>query len=133
WHLASQQSWGVSWDTLLGMFSESLLFACALILLGQAIDLTARHSGALPVCGVTTPPGNLFGRILGFLGAGIYEEFLFRLCLIPAVFVVLRGLLVPRRWSMLGAVAATSVMFALAHYLVPGGDVTGLSVLTDAA
>jgi membrane protease YdiL (CAAX protease family) len=133
WHLSLQQSWRVSWDTLLGMLSESLLFACGLILLGQTIDLFARQSGVLPVCELLTPLPSIPVRLLGFVGAGIYEEFLFRLCLIPAIFVVLRGLLVPDRGALAGAVLSTSVLFALAHYLSPGSDITGLTVFSEAA
>jgi len=132
WQIGTQQCWRVNWETMLGMFAESLLFACGLILLGQMIDLSARHSGVLPVCDLLDAPPSVPARLLGFLGAGIYEEFLFRLCLVPVVFVVLRGLLVPKNWALFGSAVATSVAFALAHYLVPGGDVTGLSVLTDA-
>jgi membrane protease YdiL (CAAX protease family) len=131
WHIGVQQSWRVTWDTLLGMLSECLLFACGLILMGQMIDLAARQSGVLPVCDFGAASA-IPARLLGFVGAGIYEEFLFRLCLFPAVFVVLRGLLAPRRWALIGAAVMTSVAFALAHYLVPGGDVTGLSVVSDA-
>jgi len=132
WHIGVQQSWRITWDTLLGMLSECLLFACGLILLGQMIDLAARQSGVLPVCGLATSPPSIPTRLLGFLGAGIYEEFLFRLCLFPAVYVVLRGLLAPRRWALVGSAVMTSVAFALAHYLIPGGDVTGLTVVSEA-
>jgi membrane protease YdiL (CAAX protease family) len=132
WHLGSQHSWKLRWETPLGMFAESLLFACGLILIGQTADLLARQSGALSVCQLQPWPLSPPLRVLGFLGAGIYEEFLFRLCLLPAAYGVFRGLLTPQRFAWAGAVVVTSVVFALAHYLTPGGEFTALSVLTDA-
>lgn len=132
WHLASQQAWRVKWETLAGMFAESLLFACGLILFGQLVDLVGRRTGVLPVYEVEVWGQSAAAQILSFLGAGIYEEFLFRLCLIPAAFALLRGLLVPTPWALAGSVVATSLVFALAHYLVPSGDVTALTVLGDA-
>jgi hypothetical protein len=132
WHLGSQQGWRVRWETLGGMFAESLLFACGLILFGQMVDLVGRRTGVLPVCEVTTWSQSASAQVLSFLGAGIYEEFLFRLCLIPAVFLLLRSLLVPAKWATAGSVIVTSLVFALAHYLVPSGEMTSLSVLSDA-
>src|SRR5205814_3715663 len=67
----------------------------------------------------------LFGslpRVIAYLGAGVYEEMLFRLFLIPAVYVVLRILLVSRRPAIFLSVVATSVLFSLAHYAGPAAD-----------
>jgi hypothetical protein len=46
WQWASRQPWRTSWDTLGGMIAESLLFAFALILMGQAVDSCFRQSPA---------------------------------------------------------------------------------------
>lgn len=129
----SRQPWRMSWDTLGGMVAESLLFAFALILLGQAVDSWFRqpHANMLQVAG----PGwasSVVVRSVTFLGAGIYEEFLFRLCLIPLVYAGFRSLLVPHRWSMGSTIVLTSLIFSLAHYLGTPDQGYTLSVLTDA-
>lgn len=132
WHVALRRPWRVSWDTLGGMLAESLLFAFALILLGQSVDFAVRRGAVMQVAASlpTTPGWSL--RLVSFLGAGIYEEFLFRLCLVPVGYLALRGLLVPHRWAIVGTVAASSVIFALAHYLAPQTDITALSLFADA-
>ncbi len=132
WHIGRQESWKLRVETLGGMSAESLLYACLLILIGQAADGWMRTGDAGPL---SMTPGAVPWtgiRLVHFLGAGLYEEFLFRLCLVPAAYLVLRILLVPRRWSLWGSVLATSVVFSLAHYLPPTSDATLLSVFSDA-
>ena len=133
WQWASRQPWRMSWDTLGGMVAESLLFAFALILLGQGIDSCFRRAPAnllqMQGSGWTTP---LVVRSVTFLGAGIYEEFLFRLCLIPVTYAGFRALLVPHRWSVGATIALTSVVFSLAHYLGTPDQGYSLSLITDA-
>lgn len=137
WHWASKQPWRMSWDTLGGMIAESLLFAFALILLGQAVDFCFRQSppNLLQVVGEGTFSRwstGLIVRSVTFLGAGIYEEFLFRLCLIPVTYASFRALLLPHRWSVGATIVLTSVVFSLAHYLGTPGDNYSLSLLADA-
>jgi membrane protease YdiL (CAAX protease family) len=59
---------------------------------------------------------------VGFLGAGVYEEFLFRLCLLPVGFLLFRMLLMPRKWAWAASILATSIIFAVAHYVGPAAD-----------
>lgn len=61
-------------------------------------------------------------RTLTFIGAGIYEEVLFRLLLLPACYLWFRALRASQRASMSLAILTTSLMFALAHYVGPAGD-----------
>jgi membrane protease YdiL (CAAX protease family) len=130
---ASRQPWRMSWDTLGGMIAESLLFAFALILLGQAVDSCFRQQPAnllqMEGAGWTS---SMLVRSVTFLGAGIYEEFLFRLCLIPVTYTGFRALLLPHRWSVGATIVLTSLVFSLAHYLGTPDQVCSLSVLTDA-
>lgn len=51
-------------------------------------------------------------------GAGLHEEFVFRLVLIPLLVLALTRVLGVERWAAaLGAIALSSVIFALAHHL----------------
>ncbi len=65
---------------------------------------------------------NFLGTISGYLGAGIYEELLFRLILLPLGIGLLRWLRLSRRASTLGGIVLTSLLFAAAHYVGPSGD-----------
>lgn len=132
WHHVLHEPAQVRGETLAGMSAESLLFACILVLLGQAADSWMRSSpdALLQVSETTTSWVGV--RLIHFLGAGLYEEFLFRLCLLPASYIALRLLLVPRRWSTGGAIFLSSLGFALAHYLTPTTDATLLAMISEA-
>ena len=54
-----------------------------------------------------------------YLGAGVYEELLFRLLLLPLLAWVLRRFRVAPAASMAGAVVLSSLLFAAAHYIGP--------------
>lgn len=122
WHLSARHPWRCAPETLVGMFAESLLFAMVLVLIGQGLHFGFEQVGGLlavpPATSVASGPA---ARAIGYVGAGIYEEVLFRLVLLP---LCLGGLLVclPRREAAIAAVCLTSVAFAAAHYVEPGGD-----------
>jgi hypothetical protein len=126
WQILGGFRWKASPSTLCGMFAESALFGACLVLLGQIQDLAFRQRyGELahaPHSAIPLSQASSLPLVISYLGAGVYEEILFRLCLIPAAFVVLRGLLVPRRAAILLSVLATSVVFSLAHYAGPAAD-----------
>jgi membrane protease YdiL (CAAX protease family) len=69
-----------------------------------------------------SPPAGLASRLIAFVGAGIYEEVLFRLTLLPALVLVLTWLGLPRTTSLLWAIVTSSLAFSLAHYVGPYGD-----------
>ncbi len=86
-----------------------------------------RHESDEELGGLTPPARQSeaqrnVARALTFVGAGIYEEVLFRLLLLPACYTVFRILQAGPRASPGLAVLATSLMFALAHYIGPAGD-----------
>jgi hypothetical protein len=118
WQIIARFPWRTSVETLIGMGAESLLGAILLLVMGQVLSLVLRHAGWMPSAMVEaslTPAATA----VGFLGAGIYEEVLFRLLLLPGVYLGLRLLLLPQRVAAVLAVLATSTIFALAHYLEP--------------
>lgn len=119
WHVYGRYPARVSPDTLPGMFAESLLFAFALMALGQATYLVF-DTLSIPRMSV----GNTASAAVAvtYLGAGIYEEVLFRLCLLPACFGLLRGMSLTPKWSAGLAVFITSFAFSMAHYIGPAGE-----------
>lgn len=126
WHLAGRFRWKLSARTLFGMLAESALFGGCLVVLGQLQDLAFRSHlgqlahGAHPAIPLAQP-GTL-PRVISYIGAGVYEEVLFRLCLIPVSYWLLRGLLIPRRPALVLAVLTTSMLFSAAHYVGPAAD-----------
>jgi hypothetical protein len=63
-----------------------------------------------------------FARCVLFVGAGVYEEFLFRLLLLPSLILLFTKGGVPAARAGLLAILWTSVLFSAAHYIGPGGD-----------
>ena len=124
WQVVGHFPWSLRLDTLIGMGAESLLFACVLLMLGQTQDMLFQHY--LEPVNLTMSTAASWGsptaRTVSYVGAGIYEEVLFRLLALPLAFVALRILLVPDRWATVFAVLTTSVLFSLAHYVGPGAD-----------
>ncbi len=116
WQWCGQFRWRFSPDTLIGMLAESLLFAFFLVVVGQTCDLVFHKLDVT----LSMTAGDFSARAVTYIGAGVYEEFLFRLCLLPAVYGVFRlGQLKPKA-AVLMAVLSTSLMFSLAHYIGPG-------------
>ncbi|MEX2287305.1 MAG: CPBP family intramembrane glutamic endopeptidase [Planctomycetaceae bacterium] len=115
WHVAGKYSWRVSADTLVGMFAESLLFAFLLVVVGQFQGLAFERLGA----GVPLSTGlrALTAPVITYTGAGLYEEVLFRLCLLPVCYLILRTARVSPRTSAVVAILATSLLFSAAHYV----------------
>ncbi len=125
WHVVRGSPWRFSADTLVGMTAESLLFALLLVTVGQLEGLLFEGLGLAPItlralaAGLGTFP---WPRFVSFVGAGVYEEVLFRLCLLPACYVVLRAVRLNRRAAWLTAIVASSLTFAAAHYVGPFAD-----------
>jgi membrane protease YdiL (CAAX protease family) len=131
WHLRLSHPWQVSGETLLGMFAESLLFAFGLIVAGQLQNLAFEKLGnpEIPLsvrASAATTAGLIGGETaseaITFVGAGIYEEVLFRLCLLPVCFGVFRLLQLNNTWAAVMAVICTSLLFSLAHHVGPTGE-----------
>lgn len=123
WQIGGKYRWSVSPSALLGMLAESILFGSMLILLGQLQEMAFRHHlpDALPPAAAMTQPGSV-PQAVSYIGAGIYEEVLFRLCLLPALCVLLRALMVPGKVALFGAIVLTSGLFAAAHYIGPAAE-----------
>ena len=105
--------------TVFGMAFESCLFAVGLwqfsrnfgpILDGLGVQLQIAAQSA-PVA-----------KTLTFIGAGIYEEVLFRLVLFVGLLATLRAVQLPRAVALPLAVAAASLAFAAAHHVGPYGE-----------
>ncbi len=119
WHLRTGDRRRFSLEAYAGMGAESLLFAVLLIVVGQTQDLLFQKISLSSLMLSISPRVEL---AIGYLGAGLYEEFLFRLVLLSSLFLGLRQCRVPRGWSMSVAVIASSLLFAAAHYVGPAGD-----------
>src|SRR5438874_2603599 len=102
-----------------GMAFESCLFALVLWQFSRNFGPIVDHFGIKLQVVLRTAPA---ARVLTYVGAGIYEEALFRLGLFAGLGLLLRAVRVPRVLAVVLAAAAAAVGFAAAHHLGPYGE-----------
>jgi len=119
WHLAGRYPWRFRWETLVGMLAESVLFAFVLVIVGRLTDLAFRKAAIPPVLSMTS---SQVSQAVTYLGAGIYEETMFRLCLLPLAYGLFRLTRVESRHAALLSILLTSLMFSLAHHIGPSAE-----------
>jgi hypothetical protein len=119
WHHVEHDRWHFSPRVLVGMAGECVLWAAALIGLAR---FQQRIWDRLWPLAVDLPWEGVFARFVGFCGAGLFEEVLFRLLLLPAVAWLLVRLGASQPAAVGWAVLLTSGLFSLAHYVGPLGD-----------
>lgn len=117
WHHLQRDKWTVRSVVLYGMVLESVALAAGLLLLAEWQSSWFASPTTRAVLFLPTRSAAL-GKVVAYLGAGIYEELLFRLMLLPLCATVLRGCGVSRRTSLISAVILGSLVFAAAHYRI---------------
>ena len=117
-----------------GMLLESVLYASLLGGVASALTTLLLH-GRLPMALPAAAQGfadlSLSTQLMVSLGAGIYEELLFRVLLVGGLVVLARGVL--RLGGLAAGVFATvlgALLFSLFHYLGPLGDELTLGSFT---
>lgn len=104
---ASGESWSVRWNRVGLMYVESAALAAPLLVLNWTAPLVAFEGGRPP----------LFDGIVLGIGAGVYEELVFRLILISALLLIgADALRFPRRTVAIVAVIVSSLAFAAHHH-----------------
>ncbi len=122
WHHLKEYPWQFKPTNLPLMAAESMVLGLFLLCLAHfqasvmkmevvaastsgQVDMTTKH-------------------VVAYFGAGIYEELLFRLMLIPVLIVFIQGFAFPKVVATFTAMLISSLIFAAAHYnfFVAGGD-----------
>lgn len=140
WHHLEHDRWRFSGRVLVGMACESLLLACVLIGLAhlqEGIWPELMPAGvawaSLDTGGFSVSPSSqlMLQRLVGYCGAGLYEEVLFRLLMLPVLaWGLIRLLGVSRATAAGGAVICSAVLFSAAHYVGVHGDTFDLYSFT---
>lgn len=109
-----------TFTAVFGTFVESAVFAAALWALSRnflpLLDRVGLPTQEVGFQSVAT------GQVVRFVGAGIYEEVLFRLGLYGVLVMLLRLALLPKFVAMGLAAALGALAFAAAHHIGPAGE-----------
>ncbi|MEX2112126.1 MAG: CPBP family intramembrane glutamic endopeptidase [Pirellulales bacterium] len=130
WHHLTRDRWRVSAAVVYVMFAECAVMGLALVGIGRLQAYAAHALIDMPVSGeaqratlaISAHAAPVVGRIVGYMGAGVYEEMLFRLLLLPPVAACAWRLGAQRGMRIAVAVVLTSLVFSAAHYLGPHGE-----------
>lgn len=122
WHHTTGERWRVSPPVLYGMAAESLALALCLVVIARAQGGLFSAAEAPAVTAAVGDAPGFFARLVLYVGAGIYEELLFRLILLSLLAWAARASGASRGQSFAAAIVVTSVLFSLAHYVGPHGD-----------
>jgi hypothetical protein len=108
---------------------ESTIYA---LTMGSFIVLLmTKVLGFSPGLAAGLPQQGLVTRVVMSLGAGVYEETVFRLGLLTGTVASFEKLLGMSRWAaMVGGFLFSSALFSFVHYLPPMGDAFTLSSFT---
>ncbi|MDB5353158.1 MAG: amino terminal protease family [Planctomycetota bacterium] len=123
WQAFHGESWKLRLSDLLGMAMESLVLAIALIGVSRLVDLGFDRLDVQTVlqAGPSSSRQSV-SAVIGFLGAGVYEEALFRLALIPAIYGSARLIHTPEVLAGTVAVTGSALLFSLAHHAGAPGE-----------
>jgi len=100
-----------------GMLVESLAYAVLLWLISCNFHLVLDHCGI--VLQIPSPQAK---AVVTYIGAGIYEEAIFRLGLFSLLVFLMRLVLLPTPAAVMLGAALAAVAFAAAHHLGPYGE-----------
>jgi hypothetical protein len=122
WHLARKDPWDFEPKLYAGMAGESVLWGIPFFVIGLAV---ARHSlmqgfapGAVPIAagGASGLPWQT--EVVLSVGAGIYEELLFRLIAITTLNIILVDIFEMKiQWAIPLIVLISATLFSAYHYL----------------
>ncbi|APW60088.1 CPBP family intramembrane glutamic endopeptidase [Paludisphaera borealis] len=127
WQAVRPKEWRFSPTIVAGMLIESLVLAVCLVGVSRLVDLgfsyLERSGPTLRLLQVAPDAGRKeLAQLIGFLGAGVYEEALFRLLLVPIFFYALRILQTPQVLACALAVTGSALLFSLAHHAGNPGE-----------
>ena len=120
WHHVEHDRWAFRPGVLAAMGLESVVLAA--MLLGIARLQARVWPDVLAQMQVGVEDAGLLRRLIGFCGAGLYEEVLFRLLLFPVVAWGFRLAGWSAATGIMASILLTSLLFSAAHYVGPLGD-----------
>jgi membrane protease YdiL (CAAX protease family) len=110
------------WAVVAGMWFESVIYAFGLWAIGRNFGQILRSAGIPMSTAEFSFDTDVIAQIITYVGAGIYEEVLFRLFLITGLAAMLKCASVPNWAAVLLAGIGSALLFAAAHHIGPQGE-----------
>jgi len=114
--ITSKKPWKINFADFIPMTIESILLAVPLIALILMINRTPEPQWVL--MNASEKGSMLAANLVSAIGAGIYEELVFRLILISLLMMLFQDFLaVSRTWSIIASVAISAILFSAHHHI----------------
>jgi hypothetical protein len=124
WHIVAGNKWSVKIKYLAYMAIESILCAIPLLIFGAVLGGFAVAVNNSPINSLSS-----FDRIAVSIGAGLYEELVFRMLIIALVHTIVCNVFKQRDFSGITmGVIVSAILFALYHDLPNAGSLSALSL-----
>lgn len=119
-HLMRRDRWVIEFRTIAGMATEGILLGLPLLLFAFLVNRYFPLIGMLSESGAGPAGSSLQDRLIMDLGAGVYEEFVFRLLLCSVISLLLKDfLMVDKKAVHPLMVVLSGLLFSLYHYWSP--------------
>ncbi|QDU29886.1 CAAX amino terminal protease self- immunity [Anatilimnocola aggregata] len=122
WHHVRHDPWRMHGRVIGIMWLESLVLGLALLALAQFMGRVFSPAEIVAASQIElrldagTIPRSTWSKFIGYLGAGLYEEVLFRLLLLSTLLWLARQAGLNLRGSVIVGLLLTSLAFAAVHY-----------------
>ena len=118
WHLAKGYTWQVRARTILGMAIESFLFAWPVwVFCNLIFPMAPAASAYAPLAATVSNTEIIAANAVLMIGAGIYEELLFRLALISLTTLLLTKVgNLAKEYALLIAAIVSALLFGIYHF-----------------
>ena len=118
WHIFVENKWTIKLRVIAFMAVESVAFAIPLLLFGAVLGGYAATATSSPINTL-----GIFEKIAVSIGAGLYEELLFRMILIAGIHTIVCTVFKRSHLAGLGVgVVVSAILFALYHDLPDEGS-----------
>lgn len=112
-HVLRKDPWELQPKVLAGMLGESIIWMVPLIVMAQLSGRLVAHQALKPGSSME----GLFQQVLLAFGAGIYEEFIFRLVFISLVMMIFVDVFMLKRDpTAVAAILIAAIAFSLYHF-----------------
>ncbi len=117
WQIATGNDWKINWRIIAGMAIESFMLAIPLLVLSHVANSYVERFSSLSGT-LTGTYTRWYEELLLSIGAGLYEELLFRLILITILSIVLMDIMkISEGPAIFFIVISSAIIFSLYHYL----------------